>query len=130
MSTRYAKIQKAKGDLYFTVGGREFTTRSFGRTRMLCEILERGDGCVSSFYGYWRGQRRLGHDLLASAGAARRRAMAAPDDFQKQHFKTRAREGIEASKFMRLAMQPALPARVAGFYDNASPALARELRAA
>ena len=127
MATRYAKIQKAKGDVYFTVNGREFTVYSRktgdGRERVLSEILERGENCVSSFPGYWRGQKRTGHDFLVSAGVDRRNAMRTTDPFRKAVFKQRAREAVEAAAFMREAM------KVVEIHD-ASPALARELRAA
>jgi hypothetical protein len=127
MSTRYAKIQKSLGTPYFTVNGREFAIyqrkTGDGRERVLSEILERNENSVSTLPGYWRGQKRTGHDFLVSAGVNRRHAMRDIDPFRKAAFKRRAREAVEAARLMREAM-PIFA------IEEASPALARELRSA
>lgn len=100
---RQMKLQGSEHSL--SANGRRFVVgfekRDGKRIRVLSEVLSEGDGCISYFNGFWRGQPRLGFATLDGAGEWRRIAMRERDEFRRKGFMRKCREAIQDSKSFR-----------------------------
>jgi hypothetical protein len=100
MNAFQRRIKEQGSERFLKVGSRVFTWHAManGKGRELSEVLDAKEGTVSTFPGYWRGQKHYGFPLLASAALDRKHAMLARDEWARRRLISRAFQEIDSAR--------------------------------